>query len=491
MVSIFSLTRKEGDEMARYDYDLIVIGGGAAGFVASKLAHGLGKRVALVEKRRLGGDCTNYGCIPSKTLIHASSIAYHIKNFRKYGLDISAPVSIKTEHVMAHVRSVVQKVYSGHSPEMFQKLGIDILFGRPQFIDNHSIDLDGMTLSARTFILSTGSTAFIPSIEGLHSVPYLTNETIFDLEKLPKSMTVLGGGPIGTELASALNRLGIEITVVEMNERILIREDRELVQLLAERLEEEGVTIMTKTKAERFSQKNGKIVLTVEHENQRREIRADSLLVAIGRRPNVEGLNLEKAGVEYNPRGIKTNDRLQTSTGNIYACGDVVGPYQFSHMAEYQAAVATQNALLPFKKKATYDNVTWCTFTDPELAHAGMTEDEARQLRGDRIKVYRHEYKNIDRGKTDVSETGMSKFICDPRGRLIGAHILGNRAGELIHEAQMAKSLGIPFYKVYSVIHIYPTFTDMVKQPAKFCYIDRLQNNFFLKILKTFFQKKK
>lgn len=478
--------------MPKYDYDLIVIGGGAAGFVSSKFANGIGKKVALIEKIKLGGDCTNHGCIPSKALIHASSIAYHATNFGKYGLNTSAPLNINNGNVMAHVRSVVQKVYTGHRPEMFQKLGIDVLFGRPQFIDNHSIDLNGKTLSAKTFIIATGSSAFIPPIEGLTSVPYLTNETIFDLERLPKSMTVLGGGPIGIELAAALNRLGVEITVIEMNGHILVREDKELVQILTERLGEEGLRIMTKTRAIKFLRENEKIVLIVEDEdNQRSEIKADSLLVAIGRKANVGDLKLEKAGVEYTPKGIKTDNKLRTTAGNIYACGDVVGPYQFSHMAEYQAVIATRNALLPIKTKANYDNVAWCTFTDPELAHAGLTEQEAREKYGDNIKVYRHEYRNIDRGKTDVSEAGMSKFICDTRWRLVGAHILGNRAGDLIHEPQLVKSLGIPFYKLYSVIHIYPTFTDIIKHPSKLCYIDRLRNNIFLKVLKVFFGKKK
>lgn len=478
--------------MRKYDYDLIVIGGGAGGFVASKLANGLGKKVTMIERRKLGGDCTNYGCIPSKALIHTSSIAYHSNNLRKYGLDTSSSLNINTDNVMAHVRSVVQKVYIGHQPEMFERLGIDVLFGKPQFIDNHSIELDGKTLSAKTFIVATGSSAFIPPIEGIHSIPYLTNETIFDLEKLPKSMAVLGGGPIGIELASALNRLGVEIAVIEMNDHILAREDKEMVQILTERLKEEGLHIMTKTRAIKFSRENEKIVLAVEDENDRRgEIKADSLLVAIGRKANVEGLNLEKAGVEYTLKSIKTDNKLRTTSKNIYACGDVVGPYQFSHMAEYQAVIATRNALLPIKMKANYDNVAWCTFTDPELAHAGLTEQEARAKYGESIKVYRHEYRNIDRGKTDVSETGISKFICNPKGRLIGAHILGNRAGDLIHEAQLAKFLGIPFYKLYSVIHIYPTFTDIIKQPSKLCYIDRLQSNIFLKVLRAFFGKKK
>ena len=477
--------------MPKYDYDLIVIGGGAAGFVSSKLANGLGKKVALIEKERLGGDCTNYGCIPSKALIRASSMAHHMKHLKQYGLHMSSQTDIDTNAVMTHVRSVVQKVYEGHSADNFRKLGIDVLSGAPRFIDAHSVVIDDKVFSSRRFLIATGSRAFVPPIEGLQSAPYLTNKTFFDLERLPKSMIVLGGGPIGTELASALSRLGVEVTIVEMGERLLMREDGELVRILTERLAQEGVRIMTKAKAIKFSQENGKIVLAVESENLQKELKADTVLVAVGRTANVEGLNLEKAGVRYTEKGILTDASLQTTAPGIYACGDVVGPYQFSHMAEYQAVIATRNAFFPLKRKARYENAAWCTFTDPELAHAGLTEKEAKEKYGDRVRIYRHEYKDIDRARTDVSEIGMSKFICDLRGRLLGAHILGSRAGELIHEVQLARSMGIPFYKLYSVIHIYPTYTDAVKQPSKLCYIDRLGNNVFLKMLRVLLGKKK
>lgn len=473
--------------MTRYDYDLIVVGGGAGGFVSSKLASGLGKKVAMVEKDRLGGECTLNGCIPSKTLIHASQIAHEIRNAKRYGLAIDPSTHMNTDNVMAHVRSVVQKVYDGHPPEAFQRLGIDVLFGPPQFIDNHQIELNGKRLSAKCFIISTGSSPLIPSIEGIETVPFLTNQTIFNLERLPSSIIVLGGGPIGAELASAFNLLGVHVHLVHKYGRILNKDDRELVDVLSERLREDGIKFSLECRALKIARTDSEIALTIpNNKDQTQEIKADSILIAIGRKANVEGLNLENAGVEYTLKGIKTNDALQTTVPNIYACGDVAGPYRFSHMAEYQAIIATQNALLPFNKKVNYRNVAWCTFTTPEIAHAGMTEEEARGKYGDKIKVYRYEYRNIDRGKTDVAEAGMSKFVCDLRGNLLGAHILGARAGDLIHEAQTAKSLGIPFFKLYSAIHIYPTFTDIVKHPAKLCYIDKLRNNVFLRLLRKF-----
>jgi pyruvate/2-oxoglutarate dehydrogenase complex dihydrolipoamide dehydrogenase (E3) component len=473
------------------DYDIVVLGGGAAGFVASKFANGLGKKVALIEKSRLGGECTLYGCVPSKAFIKSANIAHQIKHLKKYGLRSHAEIGLDTAGVMDHVRSVVQKVYDSHPPEVFQKIGIDVMFGDPRFIDNHTIELNNKIITSKYFVIATGSSSFIPSIEGINNAPYLTNESFWEMKRLPASMIVLGGGPIGIELAAAMNRLGVKVSVIEMSETILAREDRELAAILSDSLKAEGVNILNGAKALKLSGIKGDITLTIEDaDKQTREIKAEAALVAVGRKANVGGLDLEKAGVEYTLKGIKTNNRLRTTAPNIYACGDVVGPYQFSHMAEYQARIAVQNALLPLKKEIDYRNVAWCTFTDPELARAGLTEDEARKEYGDKINVYKCEYKNIDRGKMDVSDIGMSKFITGPDGRLLGIHMLGSSAGEIIHEAHLAKALGVPFHKLDSLIHIYPTFSDIVKQPAKLARIERLQRNPFLKILKSILGKK-
>jgi pyruvate/2-oxoglutarate dehydrogenase complex dihydrolipoamide dehydrogenase (E3) component len=480
--------------MSRYDYDLIVIGAGAAGFVASKLAAGMGKRVAMIEKGRLGGECTNYGCVPSKTLIKAANALHQMRRARDFGLTVDETLwgRVGTGNVLDHVRSVVQRVYDGHPARMFENLGIKVMFGHALFRDNHTITINGATISATSFILAMGSSAFIPPIEGVQTVPYLTNETIFDLPGLPGSLIVLGGGPIGTELTQAFVRLGVDATIVEMADQILAREDREVRDLLASRLVFEGVKIRTRTKAVKLSQENGKILLAVEDEQKKVAfITADAVLVAVGRKANVDGLDLEKAGVEHSPKGVKADAMLRTSSPNIFAAGDVVGPYQFSHMAEYQARIAAQNALLPIKKRANYEHYGWCMFTDPELAHVGLTEEEARERHGDKVRIYRWAYKDTDRGKTDGEEFGMSKLICDAGFRIIGAHILGARAGDLIHEAQVAKMLGIPLHKLDSVIHIYPTFTDAVKQPAKLAYIDHLQENPVVKLLSKLFGKKR
>ncbi len=475
-----------------FDYDVVIIGAGSAGLVACKVANGLGKRTALIEKRKLGGDCTWFGCVPSKTLIKSANIAYQMTRLREFGLEPSAPIELNADRVMAHVRAVVHADADGHPPKSYEAEGINVLFGAPFFLDNHRIDLDGKKISSKKFIVCTGSHPYVPSIKGLEDIPYLTNETIFNLEALPKSMIILGAGPIGIELSAALNRLGVKITIIQRSADILKKDDKELVDRLVQILRAEGVEILTETQTTRFARQGDKLVADIEDEKGDRQIEAESVLVSVGRRPNLDGLALEKAGVEFDSKGIKVDSHLKTNAKNIYACGDVVPPYLFSHIAEYEAIIATTNACfgLPIKT-ANYDNVLWTTYTDPELAHAGLTEEQARRRYGDNIRIYRWEHKDVDRAKTDLAQNGLSKFICDNKGKLLGIHILGHGAGELMHEAQLAKSLGLPFSKIASVIHAYPSYSDAVRQPAKRCYIDILQSNFFIKLIKKIVPKKK
>jgi pyruvate/2-oxoglutarate dehydrogenase complex dihydrolipoamide dehydrogenase (E3) component len=475
-----------------FDYDIVVIGAGSAGLVACKLANGLGKRVALIEKRKIGGDCTWFGCIPSKTLIKSAYIAHQTTRLQEFGLESTRPIELNADKVMAHVRAVVQADAAGHPAESYEAEGINVFFGGPHFLDNNHITLNDRTISSKKFIICTGSHPFVPPIEGLKEIPYLTNETVFDLEALPKSMIVLGAGPIGIELSAALNRLGADVTVILRSGRILKKEDQELSERLTQILRAEGITILTGTKTVGFAQKQNKIIADTEDQQGKRQIEAESVLVAVGRSPNLEGLALEKAGVEYDEQGIRVDKHLRTTAKNIYACGDVVTPYLFTHIAEYEAIVAATNACfgLPIRK-TNYENVLWCTYTDPELAHAGLTEEQARQKYGDKIRIYRWEHKDVDRAKTDLAQNGLSKFICDKKGRLLGIHILGHGAAELMHEAQLAKSFSLPFSKIASVVHAYPSYSDAVRQPAKRCYIDSLQDNFFIKLGKKLAPKQK
>ncbi len=475
-----------------FDYDVVIIGAGSAGLVACKVANGLGKKTLLIEKRKLGGDCTWFGCVPSKTLIKSANIAHQIKRLREFGLEPFTPIELNADRVMAHVRAVVQADADGHPPEILEAEGINVLFGAPHFLDNHSIELGGRKISSKKFIVCTGSHPFVPPIKGLQDIPYLTNETIFDLEVLPKSMIVIGAGPIGIELSAALNRLGVKVTIVQRSADTLKKDDKELVDRLIQILRAEGVEILTEIETTGIVRQRDKIVADIEDEKGARQIEAESVLVSVGRRPNLDGLELEKAGIEFDSKGIKVDSHLKTTAKNIYACGDVVPPYLFTHIAEYEAIVATTNACfgLPIKT-ANYDNILWTTYTDPELAHAGLTEEQARQQYGDSIRIYRWEHKDVDRAKTDLAQNGLSKFICDRKGKLLGIHILGHGAGELMHEAQLAKTLGLPFSKIASVIHAYPSYSDAVRQPAKRCYLDILQSNFFIKLIKKIAPKKK
>jgi len=467
-----------------YDYDVVVIGAGSAGLTACKLANGLGKKTALIEKRKIGGDCTWYGCIPSKTLIKSANIAHQMTRVHEFGLVPTNQVELNAKKVMSHVQAVVEADAASHPAESYEAEGINVFFGHARFVDSHRIEVADKQISSKNFVICTGSSPAIPPVEGIDNVSFLTNETIFDLEILPESMIIMGAGPIGIEMASALNRLGVNVMVLLRSGQILKKEDKQLADRLLQILRTEGVTILTNTQTKKLSQGQNKIIATVEDKQSQRQIEAESLLVAVGRKPNITDLNLEKAGVEFDKSGIKVDSHLKTTAKNIYAAGDVVPPYLFTHIAEYEAIIATTNACLPIPvKKANYENVLWCTFTDPELAHAGLTESQARERYGDKVKVYWWEHKDVDRAKTDLEENGFSKIICDNKGKLLGIHILGHGAAELMHEAQLAKSIGLPFSKIASVIHAYPSYSDAVRQPAKRCYIDTLQNNVFLKLI--------
>jgi pyruvate/2-oxoglutarate dehydrogenase complex dihydrolipoamide dehydrogenase (E3) component len=472
--------------MSKFDYDLIVIGAGSGGISSAILGSNLGKRVALVEKSRIGGECTWSGCVPSKALIKAAEIAHGIGRAADFGLKLDGTPRLDARNVMTHVRSVVERVYEGETPEVFEDMGIRVHIGSPKFVDSHHLKVDETIISSKSFVIATGSRPFVPPIEGINDVPYLTNENLFELERLPDSLIVLGGGPIGSEMASALNRLGVNITIVEQGKHVLSREDGELAVMLMKCMMDEGVNVLCENRAVSVSKSNTGIRLGVKSERAAtQEIEAHSLLVAVGRKPNVQDLNLEKAGVEYTPRGIQVDKTLRTTARNIYALGDVVGSYQFSHMAEYWATVAVPNAVLPIpiKKRANNNDVPWSTFTAPELARSGLTETEARESFGDAIRIYRYPYNKVDRAKTDLAEEGLSKIICTRKGKILGIHVLGAHAADLMHEVLMVKRLGATFDKVQDMIHAYPTYSDVIKRPAGRLYADKLRDKWIVKLV--------
>jgi len=353
-----------------------------------------------------------------------------------------------------------------------------VIFGPPQFIDKNTIEINGKRLTSKKFIICTGSHPMIPPIEGLSNIEYLTNENVFNLDTLPQSLIVLGGGPIGVELSQALNRLGVKIYIVEMMDRILFREDKEVSQILENRLKEEGIQILTGKKAVKFIKKDSKVYITVQDKNgDNEEVAAENVLVAVGRAPNLEGLFLENSGVEFTKQGIKVNPYLQTTNKDIFACGDVVGPYMFSHVAAYQAQVCVRNALFkrPAWQKVNYQNIAWATFTEPELAHLGLTEEEVKDRYKD-VKIYKTDYANSDRAITDSEKEGLVKIITDKKGNILGAHIVGAQASEIIQGFLIAKSLKIRLEKLSNPIFIYPTLSELVKKTAAKPLVEKLNN---------------
>jgi len=459
------------------NYDVIVIGGGGAGLSAAFTTAGFGRKTLLVEKYRTGGECTWSGCIPSKALIHLAELNH-------------AAGGSTADNPFKKVDDVRQLVYTHESPEVLEERGVKTLIGTARFIGRDTIEVNGESFKAKRFILAVGSRALVPPVPGLAETPHLTNESLFELEKLPESALVMGGGPIGIEMAQALSRLGVKITVVEMLKAILFREDPDTAEVIREKLIEEGVTLLTGAKAiEAAARKNG-ISLTVETDGKKEILQAEALLVAVGRGTATPGMNLEAAGVKTSPKGVEVNKKLRTSNPIIYAAGDVAGPYAFSHMAEYQGVTAAMNAILPFKKSASYKHVAWTTFTDPEIARAGMLEDEARKAYGKRVKVYTHRFENLDRGRTIPGTRGLVKIILGPGSKILGAHIAGPRAGELICEIQVMKTLGIGFHKLKSVIHPYPTYADILRQISKKVALDRILENPLVRFARSFSGKK-
>jgi pyruvate/2-oxoglutarate dehydrogenase complex dihydrolipoamide dehydrogenase (E3) component len=459
------------------EYDIAIIGAGAGGLTAAYTALGFSKKVALIDKNKPGGECTWSGCVPSKALIN---IAEEIHMARKFNSNLK----IDSTEIMERVRKVIENVYSNENPEKLISDGIEYINGFAKFIDKNTIEVNNEKIKAKKIIIATGSSSLVPPIKGLDKVKYLTNENIFTLNTLPESLVVLGGGPIGIELAQALNRVGVKVKVIEMLPKILFREEPELVSMLHDRLKSEGIEIYTGTKAVEINSEYGRVYVKVENDEEEFEIQAESILLALGRKANLEGLALNKIGIETFRNGIQVDDHLETSVKGVYAIGDVVGPYNFSHMANIQGITAVQNAILPINKKINYENVAWCSYTDPELARAGMLEVEAREKYGDSIRVYTHSYKHVDRAMTKENSIGLVKVILDKKGKVIGASILGDRAGEIISEIQVVKTLGINFGKLADVIHPYPTYAEVLNKIGKKVKVDNLLNNPIVKLFR-------
>ncbi len=355
------------------DFDLTVIGGGAGGLNVASGAVQLGARVALVEKDKLGGDCLYYGCVPTKALIQSAKVASLIKRSKEYGLN-DTNISFDFKNVMAHMREVISKIGVHDDPKRFEDMGVEVFFGNGKFIDPHTFELDGRTITSKKFVISTGSRAVAIPIKGLENIKYLTSESVLELDYLPKSIIILGAGPIGLEFAQVFARLGSKVTVIEKMGQVLPREDKEISDTIESILKEEGIEIHTCVNVDHVKQEDNQKIVVAECTGQEKTFKADEFMLAIGRAPNLEGLNLEAAGVKVEHRNIVVNSSMRTTARNIWACGDVTGQYLFTHVAEYQAGLVVANALIPFmKRKVNYRVVPWVTYTDPELGRVGLT----------------------------------------------------------------------------------------------------------------------
>lgn len=451
--------------MATSEFDLCIIGGGAAGLVVAAGGAALGAKVVLVEKHRLGGDCLYYGCVPSKTLLHSAQVAQTLRDATRFGIHGELhPVQLSA--VMQRVTDVIRRIEPNDSPERFRGLGVEVIFGAGCFTQPDTFSVDGRPLRARNFVLTTGSRPAIPPIPGLEHVSFLTNETVFSLGENVPCLIILGGGPIGIELAQAFVRLGSRVHIVQRGPGILPREDADLTHIITDRLRSEGVEFhlgCTPKRAERTAE--GVRLHLTTHSGSEETLDATHLLVATGRQPNLEGLGLEVAGIELEHGRLKVNQRLRTTNKHIYACGDIAGPYQFTHMAEHHAGVILRNTLFHLPAKTEQRVIPWCTFTDPELARVGLSEQEA-QAQGLAHRVYRFPFHDIDRAQADGATDGCAKIITDPKGRLLGAALVGAHAGEMIHEYVLALAKNMKAGDLSKIIHIYPTLAQINRRVA-------------------------
>ncbi len=457
-------------------YGLVIIGGGVGGLVAASGAAQFGARVALVDKGRLGGDCLWAGCVPTKRLVHSAKVASLIRRAPEFGLSTGDGLKVDFPRVMESMRAVQGRIGENDDPERFRKMGVTVIFGSGRFLDRSTFEVDGKRLTGRKFLIATGSGPVMLPIPGLKESGALTNESALKLERLPESIAILGAGPIGMEFAQVFSRLGSKVTVIEKMDQILPREDKEVSDHLQKILEAEGIKIDVCTEVKEVKRDGGWVRLDALCSTGSKTYDAEEVMMAIGRAPNVEGLGLEAAGVEYDKRkGIKVDESLRTSNRDIYACGDVAGPYAFTHVAEYQAGIVLSNALFPFvKRKADYSVVPWTTFTDPELARVGMTEQEARGKHGNAVRVYRHFFRDNDRAVIEGEGNGIIKLVCDGKQRILGAHILGPHAGELLSEYVLAMKTNTPVTKISQSIHVYPTVAQGLKRAADQYYREKL-----------------
>jgi len=449
--------------MKKITTDLCVIGAGSGGLSIAAVAAQLGVKVVLIEKNKMGGDCLNYGCVPSKALLAAARSVKSMTHAKKFGVNVEKyQVDFKAVH--DHVQGVIDSIAPNDSVERFEGLGVHVILAEGSFVDNNTVQAGNQTITAKRFVIASGSTAAVPPIPGLRDVDYLTNENIFDLETLPEKLLVIGGGPIGCEMAQAHALLGSNVSVFEMA-TIFPKDDVECVAVVREELINDGVSLFEGVSVVSVKKSEQGVRVHYEKDGKEHHVDGTHILVATGRRPNIDGLELTKAGVEFTPRGIEVNKRLRTSNKRIYAVGDITGGFQFTHTASYHAGIIVRNLLFRLPAKVDYAAMPWVTFTMPELAHVGMIQADAEK-KGLTVNVTRFEFSENDRAQTERDTKGMIKVVTNLKGKILGATIVGDHAGELILPWALAINERLNIKALTSVIAPYPTLSEISKRVA-------------------------
>lgn len=452
----------------KFDRNLIVLGAGSAGLVTAYIAAAVKAKVTLIEKNKMGGDCLNTGCVPSKALIRSAKFLAHTRRASEFGCKF-ADVTFDFADVMERVQRIIKTIEPHDSTQRYSELGVECIIGQAEITTPWTVRVNGVTLTARNIVIAAGARPCIPPIPGIENIPYYTSDTIWGLRKLPKRLVVLGGGPIGSELTQCFARFGSHVTQIEMLPRLLMREDSEISALVTQRFQQEGVAVLTDHKAKKFLMENGEKILICEHAGKDVRIVFDELLVAVGRTANTSGYGLEKLDITIaKNKTIETNKFLQSSCPSIFACGDVTGPFQFTHTAAHQAWYAAVNTLFgDFKKfKVDYSVIPWATFTDPEVARVGLNELEAK-TKDIPYEISTYGINELDRAITDEEAHGLIKVLTVPgRDKILGVTIVGEHAGDLIAEYVSAMRHNIGLNKILGTIHIYPTLVEANKYVA-------------------------
>lgn len=448
-------------------YNLVAIGAGAAGLVSTAGTAGLGGKAALIERHLLGGDCLNVGCVPSKALIRAARAVADVRDVGAFGVEVPPGTRVNFPAVMERMRTLRAGISPNDSAERFRGLGVDVFFGDGRFTGPDTVEVAGKTLRFRKAVITAGARASVLPIPGLAETGALTNETVFSLTELPARLVVIGAGPIGCELAQAFARFGSRVTLLEVAPRIMPAEDRQAVERLEKALQKDGITLVVSCSIRRVEKQETYKVIRYSAGGQESEVRADAILVGGGRTPNVEALNLEAAGVKYDPKtGVHVSDYLQTSNPNIYAAGDICSRFKFTHAADAMARIVIQNALILRSAKASALTLPWCTYTDPEIAHVGLYEGEAAD-QGIPITTIVQEFRDVDRAILDGETDGFVKVhVHKKKGRVVGATIVARHAGEMIAELTLAMTAKLKFGTIARTIHPYPTQAEAIKKAA-------------------------